>query len=146
MRAKRIVETFDNLESKQVNLDLEKIIIENIGILEVVLNKGQETKEYWINVLLYRADAEQNYGGEMIYQSENFKSKKKAQKEYNKISKSLENGDHVLKSDLNGNPIFKYMGNEYCGEYDIHQFARMLRESLENYENVIKNYKEIKKR
>lgn len=146
MRVKIVSESSDNLESKQVNLDLEKIIIENIGILEVVLNKGQETKEYWINVLLYRADAEQNYGEEMIYQSENFKSKKKAKKEYNKISKSLENGDHVLKSDLNGNPIFKYMGNEYGGEYAIHQFARMLRESLENYENVIKNYKEVKKR
>lgn len=146
MRPKIVGETFGILESKRVDLDLEKIVIENVGVLEARLNKDQETKEYWINVLLYRADAEQNYGEEMIYQSENFKSKKKAKKEYNKISKSLENGDYVLKSDLNGNPIFKYMGNEYGGEYAIHQFARMLRESLENYENVIKNYKEVKKR
>lgn len=132
MRVKIVGETFDNLELERVNLDLEKVVIEKVGALEILLNKGQETKEYFVNVC-YQVDMEQKYGGMMIYQSENFKSKKKAKKEYNKILKTLEDGDYILKlNDLNG-----YIRLEFK-EYPLKDFNNKIYLLLERLEKALK--------
>lgn len=125
MRAIKAGESYDNLESKRISLDLEKIVIEDVTTLEVGLSKGQETKEYWVDVY-YLAHLENSWGGTVVYQSEKFKNKKEAKKEYNKILKVLKNGNYTLKSNLRGNLRLEL----YLGEYLLQLFCKMLRKSL----------------
>lgn len=135
MRVKRVGESFHTLESKRTSLDLEKIVVENITALEVGLSKGYETKKYWVSVYYLANLEEQAWGSLVVYKSENFKNKKKAKKEYNRVLKELKNGNYILKSDLRG-----YLGLEFSkmkeseGYHAITIFAKMLRESLENKE------------
>lgn len=130
MRPIKVGESYNNLESKRINLGLEKIMIENVTALEAGLNKGDETKGYWVDIYYLANLEEQSWGSTVVYKSETFKNKKKAKKEYNRTLEMLKNGNYILKSDLRGNLRLEL----HLGEYLLQICCKMLEKCFESKE------------